>query len=93
MITIDGSLLTNVQEGNTTTTNIKNSSILGGNKNNFPVAVTGSTIIGGSENKVQANQSTILGGIKNQIQNTTSYRSTILGGSENTLKGAESTII
>jgi hypothetical protein len=93
-ISINGSLITNVEHHQTSLENNKTSSnisILGGNKHSTKHA-TGSTIIGGDSNTITSAQALIGGGQGNTITESSS-RSTILGGETNTISGQTSTII
>jgi hypothetical protein len=77
-VTVNGSLITNVQSGNKVSgTSLKNSSLLGGVDNEFPSNVTGSAIVGGKNNEIKSDTATVLGGDGNTI-NPNSVRSTII---------------
>ena len=79
-ISINGSLITNVEQQGDVNPNGKNVAILGGSANVTQDGVNGSTIIGGNDNKISSEQVLISGGKGNKISGT-SPRSTILGGS------------
>ena len=91
-VSINGSLITNIEQQKSYTQNNGNVSVLGGSENSTDSTASESTLIGGMNNTIGASQVFIGGGKSNKITGNSS-RSTILGGDTNAIVGETSTII